>query len=61
MPDKEDFEANIKQVENNRYFTVSDFRNSYSDFMEKSLEGFSSHSAVYDIGIIYDNEQNYKN
>ena len=56
MPDKEEFEANIKQVENNRYFTVSDFRNSYSDFMEKSLEGFSSHSSVYDIGIIYDKE-----
>ena len=56
MPEKEDFEANIKQVENNRYFTVSDFRNSYSDFMEKSLEGFSSHGSVYDIGIIYDKE-----
>ena len=56
MPDKEDFEANIKQVENNRYFTVSDFKNSYSDFMEKSLEGFSSHGSVYDIGIIYDKE-----
>lgn len=56
MPDKEEFEANIKQVEKNRYFTVSDFKNSYSDFMEKSLEGFSSHNAVYDIGIIYDKE-----
>lgn len=56
MPDKEEFEANIKQVENNRYFTVSDFRNSYSDFMEKSLEGFSSHHSVYDIGVLYDKE-----
>ncbi len=56
MPDKEEFEANIKQVEKNRYFTVSDFRNSYSDFMEKSLEGFSSHNSVYDIGVIYDKE-----
>ncbi len=56
MPAKEEFEANIKQVETNRYFTVSDFRNSYSDFMEKSLEGFSSHSSVYDIGILYDKE-----
>ena len=55
-PSKEDFEANIKQVDNNRYFTVSDFKNSYSDFMEKSLEGFSSHSSVYDIGIVYDKE-----
>lgn len=56
MPEKEELEKNIKQVENNRYFTVSDFKNSYSDFMEKSLEGFSSHSAIYDIGIIYDKE-----
>ena len=56
MPEKEFFEENIKQVENNRYFTVSDFKNSYSDFMEKSLEGFSSHSSTYDIGILYDNE-----
>ncbi len=56
MPEEEEFNSNIKQVENNRYFTVSDFKNSYSDFMEKSLEGFSSHSSVYDIGIIYDKE-----
>ena len=56
MPEKEFFEENIKQVENNRYFTVSDFKNSYSDFMEKSLEGFSSHSSTYDIGILYDKE-----
>ena len=56
MPDKEEIEANIKQVDNNRYFTVSDFKNSYSDFMEKSLEGFASHSSTYDIGIIYDDE-----
>ncbi len=56
MPEKDEIEANIKQVENNRYFTVSDFKNSYSNFMEKSLEGFSSHSSTYDIGIIYDKE-----
>ena len=55
-PSKEDIDANIKQVENNRYFTVSDFKNSYSTFMEKSLEGFSSHSSTYDIGIVYDKE-----
>ncbi|MGM9994722.1 MAG: YecA family protein [Candidatus Avigastranaerophilus sp.] len=54
LPNKEDIEANIKQIENNRYFTVSDFKNSYSNFMEKSLEGFASHSSTYDIGIIYD-------
>ncbi len=56
LPSKDEILDNIKQVENNRYFTVSDFKNSYSDFMEKSLEGFSSHSSIYDIGIIYDKE-----
>ena len=56
LPKKEELDDNIKQVENNRYFTVSDFKNSYSDFMEKSLEGFSSHSSTYDIGIIYDEQ-----
>lgn len=56
MPEKQDIEDNIKYVENNRYYTVQDFKNSYSDFMEKSLEGFSSHSEIYDIGIIYDKE-----
>lgn len=56
MPEKQEIEENIKQIDNNRYFTVSDFKNSYSTFMEKSLEGFSSHSSTYDIGIIYDDE-----
>ena len=55
-PSKKEIKNNIKEIENHRYFTVSDFKNSYSDFMEKSLEGFSSHSATYDIGIIYDEE-----
>ncbi|MCD7878566.1 MAG: SEC-C domain-containing protein [Candidatus Gastranaerophilales bacterium] len=56
MPTEEEINENIKCVENNRYFTVSDFKNSYSNFMEKSLEGFSAHSSTYDIGIIYDKE-----
>ncbi len=55
-PSKDEIEANIKQVETNRYYTVEDFKNNYSNFMEKSLEGFSSHSGVYDIAIIYDKE-----
>ncbi len=56
LPDEDEIQANIKNVENNRFFTVSDFKNSYSNFMEKSLEGFSSHSSIYDIGIIYNKE-----
>lgn len=56
MPEKEVIDSNIRKVEAHKYFTVSDFKNSYSDFMEKSLEGFSSHTSTYDIGIIYDVE-----
>lgn len=56
IPEESEIQANIKTVETNRFFSVSDFRNSYNNFMEKSLEGFSSHSSTYDIGIIYDNE-----
>ncbi|MBQ3640464.1 SEC-C domain-containing protein [bacterium] len=56
LPEKASIDENIHKVENNRYFTVTDFKNSYSDFMEKSLEGFSAHSSTYDIGIIYDKE-----
>ncbi len=56
LPDEDEIKENIKTVENNRFFTVEDFKNSYSNFMEKSLEGFSAHSSVYDIGIVYDNE-----
>lgn len=56
MPEKSAIQENIKPVSNNRYFTVNDFKNSYSDFMEKSMEGFSSHSDSYDIGIIYNKE-----
>lgn len=53
-PSEEDISSNIKAPEKNRYFAVSEFKNSYSTFMEKSLEGFSSHNDTYDIGIIYD-------
>lgn len=55
-PEQELIDSNIKEVESYKYFTVSDFKNSYSDFMEKSLEGFSSHTSTYDIGIVYDME-----
>lgn len=53
-PEQSEIDANIKEVQHYGYFTVSDFSNSYSDFMEKSLEGFASHQSTYDIGIVYD-------
>lgn len=39
------------------YFEISDLQNDYDNFVEKSLDGFSSHKKIYDTGIIYD--QNY--
>ena len=36
------------------YFEISDLQNNYDNFVEKSLDGFSSHKKIYDTGIIYD-------
>lgn len=51
-----DIEENIKEIESYKYFIVEEFNNSYSNFVEKSLGGFSSHKATYDVGIIFDKE-----
>ena len=39
-----------------KYFETNDLKNDYSNFVEKSLDGFSSHKKVYDTGIIYDKD-----
>ncbi|MBR6162927.1 SEC-C domain-containing protein [bacterium] len=52
--DKEEIEKNIVPVEENKYFVVEDFQNTYDNFMEKSLSGFSVHNSTYDIGLIFD-------
>lgn len=39
-----------------RYFDVKEFNNSYNNFLENSLGGFSSHEEVYDVGILFDKE-----
>lgn len=51
-----DIKENIKEIESYKYFKVEEFDNSYSNFVEKSLGGFSSHKATYDVGIIFDKE-----
>ena len=38
------------------YFDVSEFNNSYDNFLENSLGGFSSHKQIYDVGVIFDRE-----
>ncbi len=53
---KGDFSSLIVESEEYQYFEVDEFNNSYDNFLENSLGGFSSHKETYDVGIIYDEE-----
>ena len=53
---KGDFKDLIKEPEEYKFFNVTEFNNSYDNFLENSLGGFSSHKETYDVGIIYDEE-----
>lgn len=53
---KGDYKELIKEPEEYKFFNVTEFNNSYDNFLENSLGGFSSHKETYDVGIIYDEE-----
>ena len=53
---KADFQDKIVEPEEYKYFNVSEFNNSYDNFLENSLGGFSSHKETYDVGIVYDKD-----
>lgn len=53
---KSDYSKYVAEPSEYRFFTVSEFNNSYDNFLENSLGGFSSHHEEYDVGIIYDKE-----
>lgn len=55
---QEDFnlEEAIKPIETFKYFEIKELENDYSNFIENSLGGFSSHKETYDVGIIMDKE-----
>lgn len=53
---KGDYNDLIKEPEEYKFFNVTEFNNSYDNFLENSLGGFSSHKETYDVGIIYDEE-----
>ena len=53
---KTDYSDKIQLPETYKFFNVSEFNNSYENFLENSLGGFSSHKETYDVGIIYDKE-----
>ncbi len=54
--EKSDFTDKVQLPETYKFFTVKEFNNSYNNFLENSLGGFSSHEETYDVGIIFDKE-----
>ena len=54
--EKVDYQEFIKEPAEYKFFNVSEFNNSYDNFLENSLGGFSSHNEEYDVGIIFDEE-----
>lgn len=54
--EKIDIQDKIQLPETYKFFDVSEFNNSYVNFLENSLGGFSSHKETYDVGIIFDKE-----
>lgn len=42
------------KIENYRFFHVRELDNNYSNFLENSMGGFSSHSEEYDVAVIFD-------
>ena len=54
--EKVDFQDKIQLPETYKFFDVNEFNNSYENFLENSLGGFSSHKETYDVGIVFDKE-----
>lgn len=54
----EDFDIKEAQkpLSQYKYFTIRELNNSYDNFLENSLGGFSSHTELYDVGIVFDEE-----
>lgn len=52
-----DMDSAKKPLSEYKYFTVQELsNNNYDNFLENSLGGFSSHTELYDVGIIMDSE-----
>lgn len=55
-PTQEEIDSNVCALDEYKFFAVNEFNNSYENFLENSLGGFSSHKELYDVGIIFDEE-----
>ena len=53
---KAPYDELIHVPEEYKFFNVSEFNNSYENFLENSLGGFSAHNEQYDVGVIFDEE-----
>ena len=54
--EKVDVSEKFQKLDTYKFFDVTEFNNSYENFLENSLGGFSSHKETYDVGIIFDKE-----
>lgn len=54
--ERTEYQDKIQLPENWRFFNVKEFNNNYTNFLENSLGGFSSHEETYDVGIVFDQE-----
>ena len=54
----EDFDLSDKgcDISEYKFFHVKELDNNYSNFLENSMGGFSSHNETYDVAVIFDKE-----
>lgn len=52
-----DLREKVVPISEFKYFEVPELQNTYNKFMENSVGGFATHSATYDVGIIFDKEK----
>lgn len=52
-----DLTDKLSNLEAPKFFHVKELDNNYSNFLENSLGGFSSHTETYDVAVIFDKEK----
>lgn len=52
-----DLTGKASNLETYKFFHVKELDNNYSNFLENSMGGFSSHKDVYDVAVIFDKEK----
>ena len=55
--EKIDISKMASNLETPKFFHVKELDNNYSNFLENSLGGFSSHLETYDVAVIFDKEK----